>query len=278
MNVTSGAVEQIVLPPPMAEVPYQFFTEGMVSARNGDLIGTARTSGSVWAETFLLGGASGVVTLFRDPAGEMNDSRHSWAPDGEVFALLRRPALAGPAVLAVVDPTTGAIDTVMPAPQPGGISTFFWVGNDTIVYFASANGSEFPYRSISRTTGHSAVWSVVPFGDFVTPVVSPDRRWIANWRAEDSTVANEGAVRFTRLRLYDRETGEQRVLRQGRTGTTGHLTRAFDPTSRYLAFCRDSQDLVIYSLVEHREIKVLRLPYCWSLSWSWGSEGPPAGQ
>jgi hypothetical protein len=247
----------------------------MVSPLNG-AIALAGPTGGLWPQTFVYDPAAGTVQLYADDTAVNLDDGHRWSPDGKFVVFTRHRATGGRNSLVRLEPVTGLQDTLLFG-DTFQIHGFFWLGVDSLAFFYIRSQVDFGYRVITEPGGEWQDFNEAPDVGFALPVISPDRQWMAYWNVEDSAVTGEGVVQFTRLRLRNRllPGAEDPLLREGRFGTTGNLDRAFSPDGHFLAFCASETEVAIRDMVRDVEIKRMPIPFCWSLNWSWGPEGPP---
>lgn len=275
VNVRTGAVEQLVLPPPFHAASDFYYVDGFVSPINGNLAGAARFGG-LFHETFVLDAATGQVNHYLDTGNQFGvsvDSRHRWAPDGSAIAFTRHQVSGCCRVWVRLNVATGVVDT-LESDSERTPQSFFWFGPDTLVFQRA--DAETPYASFALATGAVASWNLVPYTSFRPPTVSRDRRWIAYWTSRDSVVEGGGTVRFAYQNLLDRRTQESHVLATSPySDGTMMPAESFDPDSKYVAHCVTFTTIRIRELATGRNVKDLEVPFCFALVWSWGPEGKP---
>ncbi len=271
VDVRTGAIETLAFPPPFDPAPNYFFHEGLVSPVDGDLTGDAKVDG-LFYPTFVRDSRTGAVTVYRDAEGGPTalalDNGHEWAPDGSLIAFSRHQAQGCCKAFLLLDPSTGVQDTL--ETFAGQVpSDYTWFGPDTLLWLGAAG-----YRTYALATGDTAAWNLVPYYPFKMPTISSNRQWIAHWMTADSVANGNSAGRFNHLKLFDRQrSADTTLLISSDSGDGALLSEAFDPDSRYLAYCAGQTSIRILRLATGKMIKELAVPFCWSLNWSWGPEG-----
>ncbi len=269
LRIETGVVEEVVIPAPVSpeSPPFLHLWEGMASPTDGSIAMYGPT-GRFWPRTFVYDVSANVVTIRGDGENASVDEFHRWSPDGRWVVFLRHLATGSPVHLTRLEPATGLQDTLISA-VGFQIASFFWVGSDSIgIYYLS-----FPEESGWKVmgTGETTLkwFEDTPDPGFAAPEISGDRRWMAYWTVEDSSVTGEGVVPFARLYLRDRwdDSESDLLLRQGRSPHTGWHERKFSLDSRFLAWCGGESELRIRDLIRETEVKRLHIAQCRSLSW-----------
>lgn len=276
-NAATGESEPVVWPNPPID-QYETLEGGSISPIDGDVAEQGNT-GRLWDQTYILDVATGVARDFGPPEVVQETDFH-WSPDGTRVLLLRHtPTFDTRPRLVLLDPVTGANDTLLTPDDVGGwLYTPFWIGADTVGIVVQDvtppyGPSHWSYLQIAVGTGAVAPFTEIEAPGYIAPQVSADRRWMTHWV---TPIAPEPDAGLVQLRLYDRTSGDYRILRAVPSGTReGFISVAISPDSRFAANCPTDTVLAIYDLATAREISRYTLPHCEYLDWSWGPERPP---
>lgn len=279
VDAATGLREEVTWPnPPLDENTVLW--EGNISPIDGDVVEQGET-GRLWDRTFHLDASTGTTRDLGAPE-VTSESDFRWSPDGSAVVFLRHLVQFDTRNRLVwLDPVTGQTDTLLTPDEVGGLLVApFWIAADTVgvtVQDRTPPLGPSRYVQIALATGVVREYEELPWAPWHVPLISADGAWMAHWLVLDSTPPGGVSTEFTTLRLYDRHSGLSRTLRAAPFGTMGGtLSIALSPDTRFLATCITNTDVAIVRLSTGQEVKRLTVPYCTTLNWSWGPEGPPS--
>lgn len=280
VDAATGRREEVTWPnPPLDE--NTLLWEGNISPIDGDVMEQGET-GRLWDRTFHLDAATGVARDLGAPE-VTSETDFRWSPDGRAVVFLRHLVQFDTRNRLVwIDPVTGQTDTLLTPDQAGGILEHpFWIAADTVgvtVEDRTPPLGPSRYAQIALATWAVRDYEEIPWAPWHVPLISADGAWMAHWVVHDSVTAEGESAEYATLRVRHRITGQEHAIWGFPALTTyeASISIAISPDSRFLATCPTNTDVAIVRLSTGQEVKRVFVPYCETLNWSWGPEGPPS--